>query len=96
MPDGAAVLLLFLIFEDEYGVALTVTLDDALHRRARYVRLADQRTVVGLDEQNVVELDLGTRLCVELLDPDNLAFAHAVLFPTRSYDGVHDTLLGKR
>ena len=73
-------------------VGLAVRLDRRGDSRARDVRRADRHVRTLADQEHLVELDGGTRVGVEFLDPHDGAFAHPVLLAPGGNDGVHDCL----
>ena len=79
-------------FGDLDLVGLAVRLHGRRDARARDVGRADGDVRALADQEDLVELDGGTRVGVEFLDPHDGALAHPVLLAPGGNDGVHDCL----
>src|SRR5262245_14991561 len=77
-------------FDDPHLVALAVPLQRRDDFAAAQVRRADLDVLALTDEQDLIELDVRTGFGGQLLDPQNRAFAHAILLTTRGNYGVHE------
>src|SRR4029078_9101287 len=64
-----------------------------LHRDPRPLRLADAHVAAVVGEQKRVEVDLGPRGAVELLDAQGFSLRDPVLLATSFNYGVHQTSL---